>query len=431
MRIKKLKFIFNQIFQSFPSLAGKSFDKNLLILKKFIPFKILKYRSGSKCLDWIIPNSWSCNFGHIKINGKKIIDSDKNKLHVVSHSIPIKKYVIGKELKKHLFFLKKLPSAIPYVTSYYKKFWGFCISYKDFKKIRNDKFYYVNIDSKLEKDYLKIGHLLIKGKSKKEILLSTYLCHTGTANHEIGGPLVMLDLYEKIKKIKLNYSIRFLILPENIGSAAYLSTHGEYLKKNLIAGYIMHFLGKGKEFNLKKSKNENSLTNHGTHEFLKLKKKKFSIQDFFADGSDERQFCSPYYNLPVACLSRMTYPKFKYYHSSFDNIKRIDFKTLKESSNFYYELIKYLDKAKFYKSLVQKGTTFFTKRKLEIYPTTMQWNSKKAKDTALQNILNILSYMDGVTSDVVIRNKLMINKKDFSIYINYLLRKKLIKILVN
>ena len=254
MQINKIKSIFDQIFQSFPSLAGKNFDRNLYILKKYMPFKIVKFKSGSKCLDWIIPKCWDCNFGYVKFNGKKIIDSEINKLHVVSHSIPVKKYVTGHELKKHLFFSKKKPSAIPYITSYYKKFWGFSISYKNFKKIKNKKKYFVHINSKLRKDYLKLGHMYVKGKSKKEILLSTYLCHTGTANHEVGGPLVMLDVYNKIKKMKLNYSIRFLILRENIGSAAYLSKYGEHLKKNVIAGFVMHFLCFGKEYNLKKVK---------------------------------------------------------------------------------------------------------------------------------------------------------------------------------
>ena len=426
MSKKKLRLIFNKIYQTFPSLMGKDFDRNLNILKKYIPFKVLKYKSGSKCLDWIIPKSWDCFNAYIKCGGKIIINTENNKLHVVSHSYPVKKFIKGKDLKKHLFFSKDFPNSIPYVTSYYKKNWGFSLSYKDYKKISNKKIYFVNINSKLKKSDLKLGHLLLKGKSNKEILLSTYLCHTGTANHECGGPLAMVNLYKKLKKIKLKYSIRLLLIPENIGSAAYLSSHGNYLKKNVIAGYVMHFLGYGSIFNFKKSKEDNSLTNYGSLEFLKLKKKKFKLQNYVADGSDERQFCSPFFNLPIGSISREIYPSFKAYHNSLDNEKKINFTTLNDSSKFYFELIKYLNNVNFYKSIVQKGTFFFTKRNLKIYPTNMQWSAKKTKSKKLKDILNIINYLDGHTSDLVVRNKLNLNKKEFSNYINFLLKKKLI-----
>ena len=219
-----------KLFPIYRSITGAGVVKTLRILKKEVKgLKIKHIKSGTKVFDWKISPEWNVKNAYVKDkNGKKIIDFKKNNLHLVSYSKPINKFVTKKKLIKHLHFLKKQKKAIPYVTSYYKKYWGFCLSYNDYKKLiknykDNEKFF-VKIKSKFKNNgKLHYGELFIKGKEEEEILISTNICHPAMANNELSGPLVAIALAKYFKKFrKINKSIRFLFLPETIGSIAYI-----------------------------------------------------------------------------------------------------------------------------------------------------------------------------------------------------------------
>ena len=230
MNSKQLDKIFNLLFPIFRSITGNGYLKSLQIFKKYMNLKLIKYRSGKKVFDWVVPDEWVIKDAHVIYKGKKIIDIKKNNLHVVNYSSRVDKTISLDKLNDHLFSSKKSVNHIPYVTSYYKNFWGFCIEEKKRKKLKKG-LYKVFINSKFKKGNVINGLSKLKGKSNKIVLLTSYLCHPSMANNE----LVVLNSPGIIRKIK-NWKVRnmsyfFLINPETIGSICFLSDHYKILKK--------------------------------------------------------------------------------------------------------------------------------------------------------------------------------------------------------
>ena len=406
---------------------GIGFRKSLKILTKNLNFNFIKVETNTKVFDWKIPEEWNISDAFILTpKKKKICEFKKNNLHIMGYSIPINKIIDFEELKKNIFYIKKLPEAVPYITSYYKKRWGFGIKYKDYKKLKKGK-YKVYINSSFKKGNLIIGEKLIKGKSRKEILFSTYLCHPSMANNELSGPIVLREICKRLKKRKLNYSYRFVITSETIGAIAYLKKRGNILKKNLIAGYQLTCLGDKKGFNYKKSKMGNSYTDFLAIKTLKELNKKFKVINFFPTGSDERQYNSPKFNLPVGSIMRTPYDKYKEYHTSLDNKKFISFKSIEESTNVFLKLIEINEKNIFYKSRLGFGEPQLGKRKL--YSNISAFNAFNSQlNTLTNNFFWILSLSDGKTSSLEILEKSKSDIATFQKSIDILHQNKLITI---
>ena len=227
--------LFDELYPICRSITGEGIRKSFKIISKHIPLKIHSVRSGTKVFDWSIPKEWKLKRAFLSdMNDKIIIDTKNSNLHVLNFSHSFKGKISYKELIKHVHTIKDLPKAIPYVTSYYKKNWGLCMSYNQFKKLR-DKNYKVHIDTSINDGYLNYATFDLKGKSKKLVILSSYLCHPSMANNELSGPLTMIKLYEKLKKLKnRQYTYRFILAPETIGSITYLSNHSKNLIKNTL-----------------------------------------------------------------------------------------------------------------------------------------------------------------------------------------------------
>ena len=244
MDYKKLSKIFDDLFPILRSITGPGFKKSLKILSKYIDLKIIKYKSGKKIFDWVVPNEWYFYEGYISnLKRKKVIDVKNNNLHILNFSTAVDKKISLDKLQKHLYTAPRYPDSIPYSTSYYKKNWGFCVAYNQYKKLK-DKFYYVKINSKFKKGHLINGLSTIKGRSKKINLISSYLCHPSMANNELSGPLVLLGLFNKIKKWKNhNYTYKFLINPETIGSLCFIHSEKNNLIKYLNSGLVLTCLG--------------------------------------------------------------------------------------------------------------------------------------------------------------------------------------------
>ncbi len=420
--IKKINIekIFKKLFPICRSITGKGFEESLDILSSVSKLNKVKIKTGTKVLDWIIPKEWNIKDGYIKLKNKKIVDFKKHNLHVVNYSTKIDKTVSFKELNQHLHYLPKLPNAIPYVTSYYKKYWGFCLKYNQYKKLNKKAKFKVKIDSNFKKGNLIYSDNLIPGKSKKEILIYTYLCHPQMANNELSGPLTWLTLYDIIKKTRPhNFSYRFVICPENIGAAAFLHKNRNNIK-NIKAGYILNCLGNGKIITFKKSRLGNSLADRAAINVIKHSKFPYKILDFFPEGSDERQFCSPGFNLPVSLLMRRMFKTFKEYHTSLDNEKFINFNTIKESIKIHHEILLTLENNFVPKAKIIYGTPQLSRSKVKLYPSLMKPSSKKSDEIKL--LLEILNLAEGKLDLIDIcerRNLKLINFLD--------LFKKLIK----
>lgn len=403
------------------SLTGPGVASTLSLIQQKLPIKILNFNSGKKVFDWQIPKVWNLKEAWVKNkNDKKIIDFRSNNLHIVGYSQSVDKIISLNELKKKIYTLKNQPDAIPYVTSYYKKDWGFCLQYNKFKELKDNE-YHVYINSSFRKGKLKIGELLIKGETKKEVLISTYICHPSMANNEISGIVVSTKLAQWIKKKRRKFSYRFLFLPETIGSIAYLSKNYKYLKKNIVAGYVLTCIGDNRNYSMLESKQKNSLSDIVAKKILK--KKNGKIYNWSSRGSDERQYCSPGIDLPVASLMRSKYGEYPEYHTSLDQIGNVvTARGLSGGFEFVKEVIETLEKQMFPKSKTL-CEPFLSKKK--IYPTL---SKKGSVSSSLSKKLEYLSHCDGKKSFVEISYNLNLKSKETKKIIQFLKRNNLIKL---
>ena len=378
------------------SITGNGVNQTLKILRKYNQnLKIIKFKSGTKVFDWTIPNEWIVKEAWIKNDkGKKIINFDDNNLHLVGYSVPVKKKLFLKQFVKKLHFYKHQPKAIPYVTSYYKKNWGFCLSYNQFKKLNKKIKYEIHINSQHKKGYLQCAEIYIPGKSKKEILFSTYICHPSMANNELSGPLVSTFLSRWLKNKKnRKWSYRFLFVPETIGSIAYLSKKFKKMKENIIAGYVLNCIGDERAYSFLPSKFNNTLSDNVARNVLKKRVKSFKEYSWLDSRSDEIQFCSPGIGLPIASLMRSKYGSYPEYHSSLDTFgKVVTEKGLNQSLNLLKNIVRSIEESSFpiakFKCEPQLG-------KRGLYPNLSKKNSIN-HDTRL--IQYFLSYSDGTNS---------------------------------
>jgi len=389
----------NKLFPLTRSLTGEGVKQTLSIIQKEFPeLKIKKIKSGTKVFDWSIPEEWNVTDAHIiDENNNKIIDFRKNNLHLVGYSIPIKKIITKKELLKNLYFLKDQPEAIPYITSYYKREWGFCMSYNDYKIFdkrysANDKFKVV-INSNLNKrGNLNYGEYILKGKSKQEILISTYICHPSMANNELSGPIVSMGLIDYFKKKQLNKTLRFIFIPETIGSISYLSQNLESLKENVIGGYNLTCIGDERQHSCMLSKYQNSPSDEAIIEAYKLLKiKNYKVYSFLERGSDERQYNSPGIDLGISSIFRTKYGEYPEYHTSLDDFNLVTLKGCTGGFNVAKKSIEILLKRIYPKCKImcepQMG-------KRGLYPTLSTKNSKNLT----RNYMDFLQYADGTNS---------------------------------
>ena len=309
------------------SITGKGIRKTLSLIKEEIPeLKIKKIKSKSRVFDWRIPKEWNIHDAYVlDKNNIKIIDFKINNLHLVGYSDPINKSIKKNELFKRIHVRKDLPNAIPYITAYYTKYWGFCLSYNEksklMKKYKDSDLFRVVIKSEFNSNgNLNYGEVILKGKTKQEILISTYVCHPSMANNELSGPIVTMCLINYFRKIKkLEKTLRFIFIPETIGSITYLSKNLDHLKTNVIGGYNLSCVGDDRQHSCILSKNENTPSDRALLEAYKRLKIKYRKYSFLERGSDERQYNSPGIDLPIASICRTKHGRYPEYHTSLDN----------------------------------------------------------------------------------------------------------------
>ena len=389
---------FDCLFPITRSLTGDGNRETLEILSKIVNFKITEVPSGTQCFDWTVPPEWNIFEAWIKDNkGNRIVDISENNLHILGYSEPFRGKLSYDELRPHLYSLPDQPELIPYLTSYYKRRWGFCLSHNQVLQLDQSGIYDVFIDSSLNNNgSMTIGEAVIEGKSGREILFSTYICHPSMANNELSGPLVSAFIYKKLHNLRnLKYTYRFLFIPETIGSIYSLSVNGEYWKANLDAGFVVTCVGDDGNFTYKKSRMGNSLADRAVELILKQTENEYNIVDFFPSGSDERQYCSPGFNLPVGSLMRTMYGRYPEYHTSKDNKDFISFEAMEKSVLKYLEVIELIERNEKYINKMPYCEPQLGKRGL--YPTL---GSQKGTEEFVSTMMWILNLSDG-TNDLI------------------------------
>ncbi len=397
-----LENYFDRLWPICRSLTGDGVRESLKILQEIIPLEIHEVPSGSQAFDWVVPNEWNIRDAYIVTpQGKKIAAFAENNLHVVSYSIPVDQEMTWDELQPHIHTRPDLPEAIPYVTSYYKENWGFCITHQEYETLPREGKYRVVIDSSLAPGSLTYGDLILQGETNEEILCSTYVCHPSMANNELSGPLVTAFLYQYLAALpKRRYTYRFVFVPETIGAIVYLNRHGFYLKENLRAGYVLTCVGDAGAYTYKHSKDDSLPVNQVALHVLETSGEAYSHFPFEVGGSDERQYCSPGFNLPVGSLMRTMYHKFPQYHTSLDNKSVVSFAAMEETVLMYAKIFKALELNQCYRNTCPFGEPQLGKRGL--------YHSIGGLPIPPQRILqrlHLLSYADGKTDLFTIARK--------------------------
>ena len=375
------------------SITGQGVRETINYFKKINPELSMKsIKSGTKVFDWIVPSEWNIKNAYIEHeSGKRFAEFKKNNLHIIGYSIPINITLTRNQLLKNIYTEKKNKNVIPYITSYYKKRWGFCLSEKVKKKLPSGKYKAV-IDSSFSEGKLNYAEAIFKGKLKKEVFLSTYICHPSMANNELSGPVVCNAIQKHIKDHyrKLKYTYRFVYVPETIGSIVYLSKNFKILKKNVFIGFNISCVGDSRGYSHIESRKGNTLSDQALQAAM-INKKNAKRYSFLKRQSDERQYCSPGIDLPIATFCKSKYGEYPEYHTSADNFKVVNNKGLKES----FELIKLIIEA------LEIGIYPISKflcephlSKRNLYPNLSYKGSKKNITTRM----NILSYADGKNS---------------------------------
>lgn len=379
------------------SLSGDGVRQTLQYIKNIIPeLEVNEVPSGAKCFDWTIPQEWNCNDGYIiDPDGNKICDFKTNNLHIVGYSTPIDSEIELEELIEHLYYLEEQPTAIPYITSYYSPRWGFCLSFNEFQKLKKGT-YKVKINSELKDGNLTYGEIKLKGESEKEIFLSTYVCHPSMANNELSGPVVTTALVNFIKSLKgRKYSYRIVFIPETIGSITYISRNIDDMKKNIIAGFNVTTIGDDRSYSYIPTRYGNTLSDKvSKHVLQDIDYVEYSFLD---RGSDERQYCSPGVDLPIATICRTKYGVYPEYHTSLDDLTVISPSGLYGGYEKIKKAIELLEKNNYYKVNVlcepQLG-------KRGLYPTI----STKTSGDIVRTMMDFIAYADGNNDLIDIAN---------------------------
>jgi aminopeptidase-like protein len=378
----------SELFPICRSISGDGVRETLKILSSHIPLSCFEVPTGEKVFDWNVPKEWNIKDAYIiDPSGKKIVDFKNNNLHVMSYSVPVNLIISKNELEKHLYSLPNIPEAIPYVTSYYREDWGFCLKHSLRSQLVEGN-YKVFIDSELKDGALSYGELFIQGKSDKEILVSTYICHPSMGNNEVSGPALATFLAKWVMTSERKYSYRFVFVPEIIGSLCFIKTRLNELKKNTIAGFNLTCVGGLQEYSFLPSRTGDTIADRVSKLILNEIDPTYKTYSFLERGSDERNYCSPLLDLPVVSIMRSKYGTYKEYHTSLDNLDFIAPKYFQGSYDVHTKCFELIENNSIYMSNTI-GEPQLGRRGL--YPT----NSSETTASAVMDILNLLAYCDG------------------------------------
>lgn len=378
--------IIEKLYPICRSITGDGVRDTFKIIEEYIPLKVYEVATGTKVFDWTVPLEWNIKDAFIKNSkGEKIVDFKRSNLHVLNYSTPVNKKVSMDELKKHLFTIPEHEDWIPYRTTYYNENWGFCMSHKQYLELKNEE-YEVVIDSTLEDGNLTYAECFIPGDSEEEVLISCHVCHPSLCNDNLSGIAVTIFLARRLMELQTKYSYRFLFIPATIGSITWLALNEAKVSK-IKHGLVAANLGDSGRFTYKKSRNGNTEIDRVVVNALRDFHHIYKIIDFFPYGYDERQYCSPGFNLPVGCLMRTPHGEYPEYHTSGDNLNFVKPECLVESLSIYFKIVDLLENNKKYLNKYPKCEPQLGKR--GIYTKIGAKTDSQAKQLAMLWVLNM------------------------------------------
>lgn len=417
----KIHDLATRLFPICRSITGDGVRESLAMIQEEIPgLEIYEVPTGEKCFDWNVPQEWNIRDAYIlDPEGNKIVDFKQSNIHVMGYSIAVNTTISLDELQNHLYSLPDQPDAIPYVTCYYVKKWGFCLSHNQRQTLKAGV-YTVCIDSTLVDGSLTYAELILPGELKKEIFLSTYICHPSLANDNLSGPCVTTFLAKWLLQLNSRrYSYRIVFLPETIGSIVYLSRNRQVMQQNMIAGFNITCIGDDNAYSYLPTRDEETLSDKVSLHALKHAAPDFIRYSFLERGSDERQYCSPGVDLPVVSVMRSKYGVYPEYHTSLDNLDYISPKGLYGGYDILQKCITCLEADDYYRINVYGEPQL---GKAGLYRSV----STKDNDMSIRNLLNFVAYCDGKRSLLDIAEKINVPMWELLDIVNRLKEKQLI-----
>lgn len=336
------------------SITGDGVRETLSHIGDLIPIEVHEVPSGTSVLDWTVPREWNIRGAWIRdTNGRSIVDFADSNLHVVGYSAPIRARVSRSELAEHVHTLPSRPDSIPYRTSYYHETWGFCMPHRVFEGLVDEE-YDVFIDSSLEQGSLTYGECLLPGDTDDEVLVSCHICHPSLCNDNLSGVAVATFLASELSVRRRHYTYRFLFAPGTIGSITWLARNAENVRR-VRHGFVLAGVGDSGGLNYKRSRRGDAEIDRAAEHVLRQRGHHHGIRDFSPYGYDERQFCSPGFDLPVGCLMRTPWGTYPEYHTSDDDLDFVRPDSLADSLEACLSVVEVLEGNRRYRNLVPHG----------------------------------------------------------------------------
>jgi aminopeptidase-like protein len=383
---RRMHALVSKLYPLCRSITGDGFRQTLELLGQEINLNVYEVPSGTPVFDWTVPREWNIRDAYVKnAGGRRVIDFRSSNLHVVSYSVPVRRTMSLTELRSHLFTLPEHPNWIPYRTSYYTEDWGFCLSHNQLTQLADGE-YEVCIDSTLREGYLTYGEHYVQGETDEEVLISCHVCHPSLANDNLSGIAVATFLAKRLHGMSPRYSYRFLFIPGTIGSITWLALH-EPEARRITHGLVLACLGDPGSLTYKRSRRGSAEIDQAVTHVLKRSGRPHKVVDFSPYGYDERQFCSPGFNLPVGCLTRTPHGQFPEYHTSADNLKFVLPESLEDSLRTCWEALTLLEANRRYESLNPKCEPQLGKRGL--YGSIGGRSDTKERQMAMLWVLNL------------------------------------------
>lgn len=394
--------IIRELYPICRSITGEGLRRSLRVLQRVAPLTLHEVATGTAVFDWTVPREWNLTAARLSgPDGEVIVDADRMNLHVLNYSAPFRGKVRLEELEKHLFSLPEQPSYIPYRTSYYKEDWGFCLSHDQRARLRPGE-YEVLIDTSLTDGSLTYGELVLPGALTDEVLVSAHCCHPSLANDNLSGMVLAATLARLLGGVARRYTYRFLFVPGTIGSIAWLALNEERARR-IAHGLVVAGVGDAGRLTYKRSRRGDAEIDRAAIQVLAQSGQDYDVRDFTPYGYDERQYCSPGFDLAVGSLTRTPHGEYPEYHTSGDNLDLVRPDRLVDSLRRYLEVFEVLESNLTYVNLFPRGEPQLGKRGL--YGSVGGGSHTAATQIAMLWVLNL---SDGSHSllDIAERSKM-------------------------